>query len=143
MKQKSSLLIPIVIRIFAGLALQGSFILGLYFKPFTPQPIKIYQQQAHSIEATVTAYTNRPQETNHDPGNTATMETPVIGWTCAVSRDLIHWLGGRVYIEGIGVRRANDLMNARFEQSIDIYMGTVAEAREFGRQELTVIYLGR
>lgn len=122
----------------------ASFSLGVSRAPQAPPTISIYYTQpATAITAEVTAYTNRPAETNDDPGNTATMETPVAGWTCAVSRDLIHWLGGRVYIEGIGVRRVSDLMNARFTQSVDIYMGDLAEAREFGRHLRTVTYLGR
>jgi 3D (Asp-Asp-Asp) domain-containing protein len=90
---------------------------------------------------TVTAFTNRPQETNNCP-RTATMEQAVPGWTVAVSRDLIHWLGGRVYIEGVGVRRVNDLMNARHEQTLDLLVGTVGDAVEWGRQERMVVYLG-
>ena len=90
---------------------------------------------------TITAYTNRPQETNKCP-KTATMEQAVPGWTVAVSRDLIHWLGGRVYIEGVGVRRVNDLMNARHEKTLDLLVGTVGDAVEWGRQERMVVYLG-
>jgi 3D (Asp-Asp-Asp) domain-containing protein len=112
--------------------------------PPPPQNITInYVQPPAAMMATVTAYTGRRSETNDDPGNTATMEPPVAGWTCAVSRDLIHWLGGRIYIKGIGVRRVNDLMNARFARSIDLYMGDLGNARQFGRQERTVTYLGR
>jgi len=91
----------------------------------------------------VTAYTNRIAETNNDPDNTAIMEKPVSGWTCAVSEDLMHWLGGRVYIKGVGVRRVNDLMNSRFKKAIDIYTGDHVYAKNFGKQEETVIYLGK
>ena len=92
---------------------------------------------------TITAYTNRIQECNQDNSHTATLEKPVAGWTCAVSRDLIHWLGGRIYIKGIGVRRVNDLMNVRFEKSVDIFYGSLKSAKKFGKQEQIVIYLGR
>jgi len=34
-------------------------------------------------------------------------------------------------------------MNARYERSIDLYMGDVKAAKEFGRQTLQVVYLGR
>lgn len=95
------------------------------------------------VEARVTAYTNAPGETDGDPENTAIMEKPVAGWTCAVSRDLMHWLGGRVYIEGMGVRRVNDLMNERFSERVDVFIGTVKEARAFGVQNRKVIFLGR
>jgi 3D (Asp-Asp-Asp) domain-containing protein len=48
-----------------------------------------------------------------------------------------------VYIEGLGVRRVNDLMNARYTLSVDIYLGDLSGPREFGRQQRTVTYLGR
>jgi len=145
MKKRTSILFPVVIGIVVGAAMQASFIFGLYFQPAPSPPINIYQYQQpiYSLEATVTAYTGRVQETNCDPENTATLEKPVVGWTCAVSRDLMHWLGGCIYIEGIGVRRVNDLMNARFERAVDIFMGDVQQAKEFGRQEKQVIFLGR
>lgn len=142
----------ILLGILVGIFLQGSLILGFFIltlcsQYFTPPPIStylnIYHPPVHSLEMMVTSYTNRVQETNEDPGNTATMERPVVGGTCAVSRDLMHWLGGRVYIEGIGVRRVNDLMHSRFEQSLDLFMGTVEEAREFGKQRKMVVYLGK
>ena len=95
------------------------------------------------LEATITAYTDRVQETNQDNRHTAIMERPVAGRTCAVSRDLIHWLGGRVYIEGVGVRRVNDLMNKRFSERVDVFIGTVAEARAFGVQNRKVVFLGK
>lgn len=103
----------------------------------------IFVTNPSSCICSITAYTNHPKETNSDNHNTATMEKPVVGWSCAVSRDLIHWLGGRIYIEGIGVRYVNDLMNKRFEKSVDLSMGKVKEAKEFGRQEHQVIFLGR
>lgn len=145
MKRRTSVLFPVAIGIVVGAAMQASFILGLYFQPAPSPPINIYQYQQpiYSLKATVTAYTNRVQETNCDPENTATMERAVVGGTCAVSRDLMHWLGGRIYIEGVGVRRVNDLMNARFERSVDIFVGDVKQAKEFGRQEKQVIFLGR
>jgi 3D (Asp-Asp-Asp) domain-containing protein len=91
----------------------------------------------------VTAYTARKKETNHDNTNTATMEKPKPGYTCAVSRDLLQWLGGTIYIEGLGVWKVNDLMNKRFTNRIDLCVGTVKYARELGLKELNVVFLGR
>ena len=91
----------------------------------------------------VTAYTARKQETNNDNTNTATMEKPKPGYTCAVSRDLLQWLGGTIYIEGLGVWKVNDLMNKRFTNRIDLCVGTVKYARELGLKELNVVFLGR
>jgi 3D (Asp-Asp-Asp) domain-containing protein len=109
----------------------------------TPQQTIIHQSQSENLTCSISAYTNHPQETNHDNNHTAIMEEPIAGYTCAVSQDLIHWLGGTIYIKGIGIRKVNDLMNKRFKKSIDLYMGTVKQAKEFGRQDKQVIFLGR
>lgn len=47
-----------------------------------------------------------------DPSKTATMQSPKIGLTCAISRNLIDsgWLGQKIYIQGIGIRIASDVM---------------------------------
>ncbi len=95
----------------------------------------------HSYNVELTAYTPRRQETNSDPGNTAIMETPVPGWTIAVSQDLNYLLGKRVYIPGFGVRRVNDLMNARYEKRIDILVSSVSEARQIGLQQTEMILI--
>ena len=82
----------------------------------------------------LSAYTARREECDDDPTNTAIMERPVSNWTVAVSHDLKHLLGKRVYIKGFGVRRVNDLMNGRFTRKIDILVPTVKRAREIGIQ---------
>lgn len=93
---------------------------------------------------TITAYTPHKSETNNNPQLTATMEKPIPGGSCAVSRDLIHWLGGRIYIKGIGVRRVNDLMNARFEKRIDICVPKKEYAKKFGKKNnVVVVFLGK
>lgn len=95
-------------------------------------------QQANTFKLKATAYTTCVTETNKDNGNTATMQTPVAGWTVAVSPDLKSWLGKRVYIDGIGVRKVIDLMNKRYTRSIDILVGTKAQAFTFGTKALDV-----
>jgi len=107
-----------------------------------PKPI-ILESPLEYLTCSVTAYTNHPNETDKDNLNTATMEKPVPGWTCAVSQDLIHWLGGRIYIQGIGVRKVNDLMNKKYEKSIDLCVGNKKQARRFGRKTMQAIFLGR
>jgi 3D (Asp-Asp-Asp) domain-containing protein len=102
----------------------------------------VVPMQYVSANMKITAYTNAKNETNKDNTNTATMENPVAGWTCAVSRDFIHWLGGRVYIKGNGVRYVNDLMNERYENAIDIYVGTKEEAMKINKN-VKVVFLGR
>ena len=103
------------------------------------QIIQIHRPR--SAVCTMTAYTNRRCETNNDDF-TATMEKPIHGFTCAVSRDLIYWLGGRIYIEGIGIRRVNDLMNKRYTSSVDLYIENVKDALIFGKIKKRVIFLG-
>jgi len=103
----------------------------------------IYRNNIAYLSCQVTAYTNRIKECNSDNKRTTILEKPIAGWTCAVSQDLLHWLGGRVYIKGIGVRRVNDLMNARYTKSVDIYMGKAKDAKTFGKQTRMVVYLGK
>jgi len=98
-------------------------------------------QLSNYWEVEVSAYTARPQETNWDFKNTSIMEEPVPGWTMAVSQDLRFLLGKRVYVPGYGVRYVNDLMNIRYEKTIDILVGTVGQAREIGRHEGELILI--
>lgn len=103
------------------------------------QELKVGQ----GISLQITSYTASKRECNNDPFRTATMSKPTVGKTVAVSRDLIHWLGGWVYIEGIGVRKVEDLMNNRFSNRIDLLVATVKEAKVSGIQERRVVFLGR
>jgi 3D (Asp-Asp-Asp) domain-containing protein len=83
---------------------------------------------------TVTAYTASLSECNTEPEMTASMQRVKPG-TVAVSRDLFNngWVfGSKIYIEGHGVFEISDLMNKKHTNSIDIYMGTPDEARQFG-----------
>ena len=120
----------------------GFCILHTHILPKIKQ-IVTYQPQSENLICSITAYTNRPKETNADNNHTAIMEEPIAGYTCAVSQDLLHWLGGHIYIKDIGLRKVNDLMNERFEKSIDLYIGTIKQAEEFGRQKKQTIFLGR
>lgn len=89
---------------------------------------------------TVTAYSPRKIETDSTPYVTASMERVSHG-SVAVSRDLFAegWVfGSRVYIEGYGIYRINDLMNGRFTNAIDIFFWDTKKAKYFGRKELTV-----
>lgn len=90
----------------------------------------------YSRAVTLTAYTARSRECDATPHKTAIMVKPRPGRTIAVSRDLFDdgWTFGRsVYIEGHGVFVIEDLMHRRHTQKIDILMGTVQEARAFGK----------
>jgi len=110
-----------------------------------PVPIirEVPQKTISSNLYVVSAYSAHKNQTDSTPHQTATMEKPKAGWTCAVSQDLISWLGGRVYIKGVGVRRVNDLMNKRYSRTIDIFMGKKKDAKAFGRKKYIVVFLGQ
>jgi 3D (Asp-Asp-Asp) domain-containing protein len=91
---------------------------------------------------TITSYSGNPNETDGDP-YTALMEFPISGGTCAVSRDLMYWLGGKIYIEGIGIRRVNDLMHSRHTTTVDLFNGNTKAALKFGKKQRSVVYLGK
>lgn len=77
-----------------------------------------------------------------DPSKTATMTTPIIGLTCAISRNLVEdgWLGSTIYIQGIGIRQATDIMGKEYKgkkifNQIDILTGpndVKKEAKKLG-----------
>lgn len=94
-----------------------------------------------NLNMTVTAYTASRDECNGDPANTATMSKPVPGYTVAVSRDKLYLLGRKIWVEGMGVYEVTDLMNKRFENRIDILVGSKETAKEFGVQERRVVLL--
>jgi len=108
-------------------------------KVLKPPTINNYITLPTSIKCFITAYTHQecPNEL------TAIIEKPKVGQTCAVSRDLIHWLGGQVYIEGIGIRRVNDLTDKKQCMTVDLFVSGPEQAIEFGRQQRLVIFLGR
>lgn len=98
-------------------------------------------KQLFSYEnVTITAYSPRSKETDSTPNTTALMTKPIPGGTCAVSRDLIHLLGKKIYIEGYGVFVVTDVMNKRWEYRIDLCMNTRA-AKKFGKQKANVVLL--
>jgi len=100
----------------------------------SPSPIP---KEVKAVKCTIFSY-HKIQ-----PNKTAILEKPVAGWTAAVSPDLIGWLGGRIYIEGVGVRRVNDIMKNLHRKSVDLYAGNERAAKEFGRKQSTVVFLGK
>ncbi len=87
---------------------------------------------------TLTGYHPWSNGINSDgnPETTATMTMPVPGRTCAISSELVNrgWLGKRIYIEGIGVFKADDRMNPSLDGlRIDLCMGSLQEALKFGK----------
>ena len=107
------------------------------------KPIVVQLAPVQEAFITITAYTARKEECNKDPQKTAIMTKPKVGRTIAVSHDLICWLGGWVYISGVGIRKVEDLMNERFTMKMDLLVGSVSEATKWGEQEHRVVFLGR
>lgn len=98
---------------------------------------------ALAVNATVVAYMAIKSSTDHDPNKTAIIEKPIPGWTCAVSRDLAHWLGGKIWIEGVGVRKVNDLTHRRFERRVDVLVGHRDEIVKMSNDVRKVVFLGK
>jgi 3D (Asp-Asp-Asp) domain-containing protein len=105
------------------------------------------KERMRSLEVKITFYAPDLGGINSDttPDKTATMQTPVPGWTCAISRDLVRagWLGRRIYIKGLGVRYASDIMGKSvngkiIEKQIDICVGKKdvwVQAKKFGKSK--------
>ncbi len=92
---------------------------------------------------TVTAYSPTERECDDTPFLAASGTRPKVG-TVAVSRNLFYsgWaFGSRIYIEGLGIYRINDLMHPRWENRIDIFLESEWLARRFGRKEARVVLL--
>lgn len=91
--------------------------------------------------ATVTAYSITKSQTDDTPSKTALMAEPQSGWTCAVSQDLLKFLGSKVYIAGVGVRKVMDLMNKRYHKRLDLCVPSKKKAKNFGVQGKEVVFL--
>ena len=83
----------------------------------------------------LTAYSG-PQLGQAEP-ITATGTAARAGRTVAVDPKIIP-LGSKIYIEGLGERIAEDVGGGINGQHIDVYLGTVPQARHFGVQRGTV-----
>ncbi|XPV76370.1 MAG: 3D domain-containing protein [Desulfovibrio sp.] len=87
------------------------------------------------LDVVVTAYNAEEDQCDADPFIAASLRRVRPG-TIAVSRDLFDagWVfGKKVRIDGIGIFEINDLMNARYEKRIDIFMWDRNQAVSFGK----------
>ena len=87
------------------------------------------------LDVVVTAYNPEVEQCDADPFIAASLRRVRPG-TIAVSRDLFDagWVfGKKVRIDGIGIFEINDLMNARYEKRIDIFMWDRSQAVSFGK----------
>lgn len=88
------------------------------------------------LSSTLTAYTSGKESTGKTPSHPAYGITysgvkAEEGRTVAVDPSIIP-LGSTVYIEGIGIRRAEDTGSAIKGSKIDVYMNDLQEAQTFG-----------
>jgi len=85
-----------------------------------------------AIEATATAYT-------HTGNRTSTGTNPKVG-TIAVDPSVIP-MGSKLYVEGYGFGRAEDIGSAIKGNRIDIFLETEQECRRWGRRPVKVYIL--
>lgn len=93
---------------------------------------------------TATGYTARVVECDSTPWYTASMELSRVG-VIAISPDLEALgikLGQFIIIKGMGLFKVSDRMNPRWRNRIDIMMGNITAAKLFGKQEVTILWLG-
>ncbi|THF74472.1 3D domain-containing protein [Cohnella fermenti] len=93
----------------------------------------------------LTAYTAGPESTGKDKGDpgygiTASGTTVSEGRTISVDPDVIP-LGWWVYIEGIGLRRAEDTGSAIKGKKIDVYFDSESYANKFGLKRGYTVYV--
>lgn len=119
-------------RKYVWLFLAVPFFMGVNYPEPPAQIIMINEPPGNYREVTVTQYHYR------NPNPTAVLEKPVAGWTAAISRDLLHlgWMGKRIYLEGLGVFKVNDVMAESVEGChVDIYAGSKDKAMKFGKRQ--------
>jgi len=110
-----------------------SILLGLIFGSVTTYQAPTTTQ----IQATVTAYTSDPAETDDNPLETASGTVPGPGTIACPSR----WpFGTRVEIEG-QMYTCEDRMNKRYRETehYDVWLASKDEAWEWGRREMTIL----
>ena len=89
----------------------------------------------------VTAYTASTRECDKDPGVTAINKEAKPGITVAVSRDRAYMLNKSIWIEGLGVWHVTDVMNKRYDNSIDILVKHREIATAWGVQKRRVVQI--
>ncbi|WP_284644104.1 3D domain-containing protein [Paenibacillus silviterrae] len=97
------------------------------------------------LSSTLTAYTAGVESTGKTPsspayGITYSGSRATEGRTVAVDPNIIP-LGSLVYIDGVGVRQAEDTGSAIRGARIDVYMEDVKQARHFGVKKNVKVYV--
>ncbi len=98
-----------------------------------------------TIRATVTAYTDAPEE-NLGAGKASgtAIGTRIRPGIVAVSRDLLRagWhFGKKVYIEDLGVFTIEDTMSPRFSKRIDVAVSDMHHAKRIGKRPGKLVVL--
>lgn len=68
---------------------------------------------------------------------TASGVKPMEGRTCAAPRSIPF--GTKFWIEGVGIRIAEDRLSRRYDSRLDIYFNSHAKAERFGKRRLNVV----
>ncbi|WP_127580222.1 3D domain-containing protein [Paenibacillus koleovorans] len=97
------------------------------------------------LMSTLTAYTAGVESTGKRPsdpgyGTTYSGSSATEGRTIAVDPRVIP-IGATVFIDGIGVRKAEDIGSAIRGARIDVFMNDLGEAREFGIKQNVLVYV--
>lgn len=97
------------------------------------------------LNATLTAYTAGPESTGKSPGHpaygvTASGKYVKDHHTIAVDPRVIP-MGTKVYIEGLGIRVAEDTGGAIKGNRIDVYMSDLSAAIQFGVKKNVKVYI--
>ena len=87
---------------------------------------------AHALMVKVTAFVARGHE------QTSFGTRPIPGYTVAVSRDLRHLVGRKIYIKGIGSRYVESVTHKRLRKTVDLLVSSLSEAKRFGRKDARV-----
>lgn len=136
-----------ILSVFIGLIgcdgidklLNGSEVKYERFSPILEQPINPHIKSIYIGYMKVTSYRSVPEQTDNTPFITADGYF-VHGYGIAISRDLHKRWGGPldfgdiVYIDKIGFKVINDVMNKRHNQSIDIWVKTYEQEKNFHTQ---------
>lgn len=124
------------------LTISGVILLVLIIAPLnanTPDSEDISLEGVYLGELYVTSYRSVPNQTDDSPFFTAIGER-VHPFGMALSRDLLARWGGPVkygdvvMIEGVGLKRVNDVMNARHKQRGDVWVSSLNDERAFHKK---------
>lgn len=119
------------------LVVEGGLLVKVMSEPVVVSPtFVVVVREVRARKVTVTAYAATRRQTDSTPRLTALMTRAREGRTCAISRDLVRegWLGRKIYIEGLGVWVAEDVMNKRWRGRVDLLMSP-KRARRFTPRE--------